>query len=84
MDEYKHPEQLEDEVFYGNVDNGEDGFEDPRPGFLFKDLVFKTKRLGKTAYDTTGKPIFGSSPVFVKKEERERWDKNYEKQMSSK
>lgn len=60
----RHPEQQEDEVFFINIDSG--GF---REWWQFRKVEWKTKRLGRVAYDTTGKRISDMKPVFVLRSE---------------
>ncbi|TAK96425.1 hypothetical protein EPO05_01820 [Patescibacteria group bacterium] len=58
-----HPEKLEDETFFGNQTEEE-----------FGSLLWKTKRMGNTAYDDNGIIPEGplrKFPVFVKKSEYE-------------
>ena len=66
-----HPEIRSDEVFLGNVSWGNpDGVEIIR--FLrseYKEIGYKTKRLGNIAYDTSGRKIEGLKPVIVKEKE---------------
>jgi len=62
METWNHPEAGEDEVFVGNYDKV----------FFEKEIRWKTKRLGKVAYDPrTGKKMGfeGYFPVFVKQSE---------------
>jgi hypothetical protein len=61
-----HPEQRQNEVFLGNFD----------PAFAEKLLVWKTKRLGVTAYQEDGVPYpktiprkYRPIPVFVDRSE---------------
>jgi len=62
METWNHPEAGEDEVFVGN-------YYEP---FFTKEIRWKTKRLGKVAYDPrTGKKLDGEGyfPVFIKRSE---------------
>jgi hypothetical protein len=54
-----HPEQYDNEVLIGNCN---------LPDYTFR-TEWKTKRLGKIAYDVNGNPIKDLFPVFVSKEE---------------
>jgi len=63
--EIVHPELKDDEVFLTNVF-------DPRGIFLygrnqFNNINYKTKRLGKIAYNENGKKNEQMFPVFIKK-----------------
>ncbi|MCK5466736.1 hypothetical protein KAI56_04570 [Candidatus Parcubacteria bacterium] len=59
----KHPEQREGEIFYRNIDSRKE----------FKEIEFKTKRVGKIAYSPLEKEFElitaekGLFPVFVQK-----------------
>lgn len=53
-----HPELQQGEVFVANTANPEMG-----------SVQWKTKRLGKNAYDFTGKPLNGLYPVFRQENE---------------
>lgn len=55
--DWKHPELRRGEVFLSNSKNGP------------KTSLWKTKRIGKTAYDIYGKILRGYSPIFVKRQE---------------
>jgi hypothetical protein len=55
--DWKHPELKRGEVFLTNSSNG------------LKTSSWKTKRVGKVAYNIFGEVVKGYSPVFVKKQE---------------
>lgn len=57
---WKHPELQHDEVFLANVPKD--------PAVLFNHLDWKTKRLGKIAYEN-GEKVDRKLPVFVKRKE---------------
>ncbi len=57
-----HPERQYGEQFLTNCASETD----------FDEIGWMTKRLGKTAYDTSGKAISGLRPVFVWKLELQR------------
>ena len=72
-----HPEFLKGEMFYCNVYNGERPTGDSKDlkvgenGRIrltseFEDIGFKSKRMGKVAYDTNGNRIgWDARPVFI-------------------
>ena len=75
----RHPEQGDDEVFVGNLDD--EGF---------RETCFKTKRRGKQAYYTDGRPIPESViswevlyPTFVKLSEFEEHQRRVDKQFGT-
>ncbi len=65
-----HPERQEDEFFITNVseDNSTGQNLSPRTSYFHK-IGWKTKRMGKVAYDVNGCVIEGNRPVFVKQYE---------------
>lgn len=70
---FVHPEKNEDEFFLGNF-TSPGGDEDTRLELetnTYKDIGWKTKRMGNRSYDVYGKLILMSNlrPVFVKKSE---------------
>ena len=72
-----HPELREGEVFLTNVPMEREG-EDYDPMImkgvhltLFRDIPWKTKRLGGIAYDVLGREVLYMLPVFVQKAELE-------------
>ncbi len=64
-----HPELEENEVFLTNIYLTELYLPRRR---RFTAIQYKTKRLGRVAYDQYGEVISGMVPVFVKKWEIER------------
>lgn len=55
----KHPEKMEDEVFFGNMTRTD-----------FESFIWQTKRIGEAAYDDAGAKLETSPqqfPIFVKK-----------------
>ena len=83
---FKHPELQTGEIFLTNISskyywNRELGLYERSPKSLkinFKEIGYKSKRLGKNAYNQNGNLIRGQRPVFVKKKE---YDKQKEKQI---
>jgi hypothetical protein len=66
----RHPEKKHGEVFYDNIRS-----KDP---FLFTKIGWKEKRMGIQAYDTYGKKLDDSYPVFIKKAEVEQKIEEYQ------
>ena len=64
MNNFQHPEQLTSEVFVSNVLLQDCDWEQ---------IKWKTKRLGKQAYDRDGNPIIHYRPVLAKVFEVERF-----------
>lgn len=58
-----HPEAREDEIFILNDQPDQGG------KFSYKDLSFKTKRMGKIAYSEDGQIIADVKPVFINSQE---------------
>jgi hypothetical protein len=71
-----HPELEDGEVFWGNVIDGPRDLRRPyevvQAEVHFRELPFKAKRMGQTAYMTDGTPIrspMRAFPVFVQESE---------------
>ncbi len=54
-----HPEIMEGEMFITNEFDV----------FVYNEIRWKTKRMGKIAYDINGKFLYGWFPVFIQKKE---------------
>ena len=52
----RHPEQLDDEIFVGNIGNDQ-----------LPEIGWESKRAGRTAYDRDGTPVPYMMPVFIKR-----------------
>lgn len=60
-----HPERATDELFIDNISS-------ESLNINLKKIRYKTKRLGKIAYDMDGNEIKGMRPVFIKQSELDR------------
>ena len=65
FDNYVHPEQGPHEYFLGN------SFNDSEWVSAFSLCSWKTKRLGRVAYDKHGEIVTGCKPFFASREEVE-------------
>ena len=73
---HKHPELREGEIWLSNVLKE---YNSSRRTKCYDDFTYKSKRLGKQAYDIHGNLIEEASPVFISKAEHQERVKKYSK-----